>query len=182
MEDSLSSMEGTVHRMTEPDHVARIMGQWQRERPDLDVSPQALIGRLHRLADALNDELDLVYQKFGVGDGEFDVLATLRRSGPPFELTPGALCAGTMVSSGAVTKRVDRLCAAGLVSRRVSDHDARSRVVKLTARGRSLIDRAFTQHIANEHRLVAAFTERERAQLAGLLEKWGRALDAATTG
>ncbi len=168
--------------MTEPDHVARIMGQWHRERPDLDVSPQALIGRLHRLADALNDELDLVYQKFGVGVGEFDVLATLRRAGPPFELTPGALCAGTMVSSGAVTKRVDRLCAAGLVSRRVSDHDARSRVVKLTARGRSLIDRAFTQHIANEHRLVAAFTERERAQLAGLLEKWGRALDAATTG
>lgn len=158
------------------------MAQWQRERPDLDVSPQALIGRLHRLADALNDELDLVYRKFGVGDGEFDVLATLRRSGPPFELTPGELGAGTMVSSGAVTKRVDRLCAAGLVSRRVSDVDGRSRVVKLTARGSSVIDRAFTQHIANEHRLVAAFTERERAQLAGLLEKWGRALDAATTG
>lgn len=162
----------------QPDHVARIMQQWRRERPDLDVSPQAVIGRLHRLADTLNHELDLVYAEFGVGDGEFDVLATLRRSGPPFELTPGVLAESTMVSSGAVSKRVDRLTAAGLVSRRVSDTDARGRVVTLTADGRSLIDRAFTRHIANEHRLVRAFTDAERVQLAGLLEKWVLALDS----
>jgi DNA-binding MarR family transcriptional regulator len=160
-----------------PDHVARIMQQWRRERPDLDVSPQAVIGRLHRLADTLNHELDLVYREFGVGDGEFDVLATLRRAGPPFELTPGELADSTMVSSGAVSKRVDRLTAAGLVSRRVSDTDARGRVVTLTADGRSLIDSAFTRHIANEHRLVGVFTDAERVQLAGLLQKWVLALD-----
>lgn len=163
----------------QPDHVAQIMQQWRRERPDLDVSPQAVIGRLHRLADTLNHELDLVYAEFGVGDGEFDVLATLRRSGSPFELTPGELADSTMVSSGAVSKRVDRLTAAGLVSRRVSDTDARGRVVTLTADGRSLIDRAFTRHIANEHRLVGAFTDAERVQLAGLLEKWVLALDSS---
>lgn len=161
----------------QPDHVERIMQQWHRERPDLDVSPQAVIGRLHRLADTLNEALDLVYRQFGVGDGEFDVLATLRRSGAPFELSPGELGASTMVSSGAVTKRVDRLATAGLVSRRVSDQDARGRVVKLTAKGRSLIDEAFTEHIANEHLLVAQLTATERRQLAMLLEKWGRAMD-----
>jgi len=163
---------------SEPDHVGRIMQQWRTERPDLDLSPQGVIGRLHRLSDALYAELDVVYREFGVGDGEFDVLATLRRSGAPFELTPGELAAATMVSSGAVTKRVDRLVAGGLVSRRVSDSDARGRIVRLTPRGRRLIDRAFEKHIANEHRLVSSLTERERAQLAGLLEKWGRALGA----
>ncbi|MGZ4487768.1 MAG: MarR family winged helix-turn-helix transcriptional regulator, partial [Nocardioides sp.] len=90
------------------DHVGRIMSQWARERPGLDVSPQGIIGRLHRLAAALTDELVAVYGRFGLGEGEFDVLATLRRAGAPYELTPGELAAGTMVSSGAVTKRVDR--------------------------------------------------------------------------
>ena len=91
-----------------PDHVGRIMAQWAAERPDLDVSPQGIIGRLTRMAQRVDEELTVVYRSFGLGDGEFDVLATLRRSGAPFELTPGALVASTMVSSGAVTKRVDR--------------------------------------------------------------------------
>jgi DNA-binding MarR family transcriptional regulator len=154
------------------------MEQWQRERPDLDVAPQGLIGRLHRLSGALYAELEVVYREFGLGDGEFDVLATLRRSGAPFELTPGELADTTMVSSGAVTKRVDRLVADGLVTRRVSDSDARGRIVRLTAKGRRLIDRAFEKHMANEHRLVSPLSERERTQLAALLEKWGRALGA----
>ena len=89
------------------------MAQWHRERPDLDVSPQGVIGRLHRLAARLTEELVAVYAEFGLGEGEFDVLATLRRSGAPYELTPGELAAGTMVTSGAVTKRVDRLVERG---------------------------------------------------------------------
>ena len=162
----------------ELDHVGRIMAQWAVERPDLDVGPQGLIGRLHRLAARLTEELVAVYAEFGLGEGEFDVLATLRRSGAPYELTPGDLAASTMVSSGAITKRVDRCVERGLVTRRVGDRDARERVVALTAEGLDLIDRAFTAHMANEHRLVSSLGEIERARLAHLLQVWSRALDA----
>jgi len=161
----------------EPDHVARIMAQWAVERPDLDVSPQGIIGRLHRLAARLTEELVAVYAEYGLGEGEFDVLATLRRSGAPYELTPSEIGAQSMVTSGAVTKRVDRLEAQGLVTRRVGEFDARGRVVALTDQGKDLIDRAFTAHMANEHRLVASLSQLERSRLAYLLESWGRALE-----
>jgi DNA-binding MarR family transcriptional regulator len=159
------------------DHVGRIMAQWRRERPDLDPTPQGVIGRLHRLAQRLTEELAEVYAEFGLGEGEFDVLATLRRAGEPYELAPGELARSTMVSSGAVTKRVDRCVEQGWVTRRVSDADQRGRVIALTPAGLDLIDRAFTAHMANEHRLVGMLDEMERARLAHLLEKWGRALD-----
>jgi DNA-binding MarR family transcriptional regulator len=162
----------------ELDHVGRVMAQWRTERPDLDVSPQGVIGRLHRVGDRLRAELVAVYAEFGLDEGEFDILATLRRSGAPYELTPGDLAASTMVSSGAVTKRVDRCVEQGYVTRRVSDRDARGRVVALTEAGLDVIDRAFTAHMANEHRLVSSLNEMERARLAHLLEAWGRVLGA----
>ena len=160
------------------DHVGRIMAQWREQRPDLDVTPQGVIGRLHRLAARLTEELSSVFAQFGLSEGEFDVLATLRRTGPPFELTPSELAASTMVSSGAVTKRVDRCVEQGWVTRRVSDADARGRVVALTEKGRDVIDQAFEAHMANEHRLLSSLSELEQARLAHLLEAWGRALDA----
>lgn len=162
----------------EPDHVDRIQEQWARERPDLDTSPQGLIGRTHRLADRLMDELLVVYRRHGLGQGEFDVLATLRRAGDPFELTPSALAQTTMVTSGAVTKRLDRLEAAGLVRRQPNDLDGRGRVVGLTEAGRRLIDQAYTEHMKNEHRLVAGLDADERAQLEHLLRRWAASLDA----
>ncbi len=160
------------------DHVGRIMAQWREQRPDLDASPQGVIGRLHRVAARLTEELVEVYARFGLGEGEFDLLATLRRAGAPYELAPGDLAASTMVSSGAITKRVDRCAEHGWVTRRVGDGDARSRVVALTPAGLDLIDRAFEAHMANEHRLVGTLTELERARLAHLLETWGRSLGA----
>jgi DNA-binding MarR family transcriptional regulator len=159
------------------DHVGRIMAQWHTERPDLDVSPLGIVGRLHRLAARLTEELVAVFAEFGLGEGEFDVLATLRRVGAPYELTPSELAVSTMVSSGAVTKRVDRCVEQGLVTRRVSERDARSRVVALTDRGLDVIDRAFEAHMANEARLVSSLNEMERSRLAHLLEAWGRSLD-----
>src|SRR5690606_32804451 len=114
-----------------PDRVARIMSAWRRERPDLDTNPQGIIGRLHRLGDALTRELVPVYNSHGLGEGDFDVLATLRRTGAPFELQPSELALHTMVTSGAMTKRIDRLEAAGLVTRRPSGTDGRARVVAL---------------------------------------------------
>ncbi|GGI48480.1 DNA-binding MarR family transcriptional regulator [Agromyces flavus] len=172
-----------THDPTQPaDHVARIMSEWRRERPDLDVSPQGVIGRLHRLANALTEELVAVYGRFGLAEGEFDVLATLRRAGAPYERTPGDLAASTMVTSGAMTKRIDRLEQRGLVTRRASDTDGRGRVIALTPEGRRLIDEVMTAHIANEHRLLGAIDDRDRRALENALTRWLAAFEAPATG
>ncbi len=162
-----------------PDRVGRILQQWAQERPDLDVSPMGIIGRLHRLAAVLEEELRPVFAEAGLSDGDFDCLAALRRSGAPYEVTPGELAASTMVSSGAVTKRVDRLVSAGLVTRTVSDSDGRSRLIRLTDEGLRICDHVLERHVANEHRLVAGLSDLERSRLAHLLETWGKSLDAA---
>lgn len=154
------------------DHVARIQQAWARERPDLDVSPQAVIGRLHRLAGHLTEQLRVVYRRYGLGEGEFDVLATLRRAGAPFERAPGELAAFTMVTTGAMTKRIDRLERDGLVTRRPSTTDGRGRVVALTEAGRDLIDQAFSEHMRNERRLLDLLTPDQAAHLESLLATW----------
>ncbi len=154
------------------DHVARIQAEWARERPDLDVGPQGVIGRLHRLANHLTEQLLVVYRRFGLGEGDFDVLATLRRAGPPFERAPGELAQFTMVTTGAMTKRIDRLERDGLVTRRRSGTDGRGRVVALTQAGRELIDKAFTEHMRNERRLLDALSPEDAAALEALLTTW----------
>ena len=164
----------------EPDHVDAILGQWARERPDLDSSPIGLIGRLHRIGDVLNVELRAVFAEAGLGDGDFDVLVTLRRNGAPYELTPSELVASTMVTSSAVTKRIDRLERAGLVTRTVSELDARSRRIRLTDAGFEKVNALMGAHVANEARLVAGLSERDRTQLAAILRRWGHALAAET--
>jgi DNA-binding MarR family transcriptional regulator len=158
------------------DHAQHVVDQWAAVRPELDVTPVLVIGRLHRVARALTTELLTVYNAHGLGEGDFDVLATLRRTGGRHELTPTELMEQTMVTSGAVTKRLDRLEGAGLVERRVSEDDRRSRIVALTEKGRELIDRAAPEHFANEARLLEPLTARERATLAGLLGKLGASL------
>ncbi|RJK95461.1 MarR family winged helix-turn-helix transcriptional regulator [Vallicoccus soli] len=154
------------------DRVDRIQAEWARERPDLDVSPQGVIGRLHRLAAALTDELVPVFRRHGLGEGDFDVLAALRRAGPPYERSAGALAAATMVTSGGTTKRLDRLEAAGLVVRRPSPVDGRGRVVALTPRGVEVVDAAVTEHMANEHRLLEGLSAEDRRLLEDLLRRW----------
>ncbi len=154
------------------DHVAMIQEQWRRERPDLDVSPLGAIARLHRLADDLRGELLATYADFGLGEGEFDVLATLRRQGDPFELAPGEIARRTMVTTGAVSKRIDRLEADALVERRDAADDGRRRVVALTSVGRERIDAAFAAHVDNEHRLLATLDADRRAALEELLRHW----------
>ncbi len=160
------------------DHVGQVRAAWERERPDLDVRPQGVVGRLHRLADFLREELVAVYRRHGLSEGDFDVLATLRRAGAPYERSAGELAAHTMVTSGGLTKRVDALEARGLVVRRVAERDGRGRVVALTPRGREVIDAAFTEHIANEHRLLAALTPAQADQLEALLTTWLAAFES----
>lgn len=154
------------------DRVASIQREWARERPDVDVSPQGIIGRLHRISARLTDELAVVFRDYGISAGEFDVLAALRRAGDPFERTPTELAERTMITSGGLTKRVDRLEDAGLVQRRPSELDGRGRVVALTEQGRALIDDAFTRHMQNEHRLIELLDEADRRTLERVLTRW----------
>ena len=173
METNVPSLEDIVNAMSEeqPDAVDRIAEQWARERPDLDVGPMLVVGRLHRAADLLDQELRTVFARAGLGNGDFDVLASLRRAGAPYKLTPTELAGTTMVTSGAVTKRVDRLVKDGLVERSVSETDGRGRVIALTAKGKRVQEELHPQHLANEERLISALDADEQRQLAGLLSK-----------
>ncbi len=154
------------------DHVDRIQRQWAAERPEIDTSPMGVIGRLHRLAGHLTEQLCVVYRRHGLGEGEFDVLATMRRAGAPYEYAPGALAADTMVTTGAMTKRLDRLERDGLVSRRPSAHDGRGRVVALTDAGQNVIDAAFADHMRNERRLLDDLAPDDAQLLQALLKNW----------
>lgn len=159
-----------------PDHVDHVLEQWSRTRPDLDVSPLAVVARLHRLAARLTREIVAVHARHGLSEGEFDVLATLRRAEQQ-GLAPGELAQHTVVTTGAMSKRLDRLEDAGLVERRRSATDGRGREVALTAAGTRVIDRAFTEHVRNEHRLLAGLDEQDRAHLVALLRQWAASLD-----
>lgn len=161
-----------------PDAVDGIVAQWRRERPDLDPSPIEVVGRMHRLGDRLRARLVARYRDFGLGEGEFDVLATLRRHGEPFALQPNALAMQTMVTTGGMTKRIDRLVAAGLVRRDAGTEDGRTRTVALTAAGRALIDDAYAAHLENERALLAPLGDDDRVALAAILRRWSVALDA----
>jgi DNA-binding MarR family transcriptional regulator len=159
------------------DRVAQIQREWRRERPDLDPSPQGVIGRLHLVALELTERLVDVYGRFGLSEGEFDVLATLRRAGTPYERPAGELADHTLVTTGGLTKRVDRLEARGLVERRTEASDARKRLVRLTPEGRRLIDRAIAAHLDNEHRIVDELGRADAATLERILTRWLRILD-----
>ncbi|PJX21048.1 MarR family transcriptional regulator [Advenella sp. S44] len=138
----------------QPDAVDTILEQWRRERPDLEVSPMGPIGRLKRCAALLQLKLDKIYSEFGLSNWEFDVLATLRRSGDPYCLTPTALFAALMITSGTMTHRIQRLEAAGWVQRIPNRNDARSMLVQLTPAGLELIDRAVKAHVENEREIL----------------------------
>ena len=151
---------------------AKAVEQWRKERPDLDVRPMSVIGALSEASSLISKErLAPVFARFGLQHGEFDVLATLRRSGVPFALTPTALYEATMVTSGAITNRLDRLEQMGFIAREAHPTDRRGVVVRLTDKGRALIDEAVTAHVANEHEILAGLTRKEQDALAALLEK-----------
>lgn len=155
-----------------PDHVDHILAQWRRERPDLDVGPMGLLGRLHRLTTHLGREVEAVLLKHGLSSSAFDVLATLRRAGSPYRLSPGDLLSMTMVSSGTMTNRIDQLEKAGMVERIHNPQDRRSVLISLTELGFCVVEAAVSAHVENQHRLVAGLTEEERTTLDGLLKRF----------
>ena len=138
-----------------PDAVDAILAQWKRERPDLDASPMGPIGRIKRCAVLLERRLDETFADFGLSRWEFDMLATLRRSGAPYCLAPTTLFSTLMVTSGTMTHRMAKLEAQGWIERLPNPADARSSLVQLTPQGLELIDRAVEAHVANEHSILS---------------------------
>ncbi|MDM7991375.1 MarR family transcriptional regulator [Arthrobacter sp. zg-Y877] len=153
------------------DHVGTVLEQWAAERPDLDVSPMAVVGRLSRVARRFDEQLAATFAKHGLDAASFDVLATLRRSGAPYTLSPKDLTASSMVTSSAIAQRLNRLEAQGYVLRAPSSEDRRGKQVTLTDAGRTAVDAALPDHVATEHRLLAILDGSERKVLAALLAK-----------
>jgi len=152
-----------------PDHVDRIVAQWRRERPDVDVAALELFARLFRAAQLADAALAEMLAEHALQTGWFDLLAALRRAGAPYELNPTQLMRATMLSSGGMTKRLDRLVEVGLVERRPDPADRRGTLVGLTRHGKATIDKALDAHVANEQRLLRALTSAERRSLDDLL-------------
>ncbi|MEU9998638.1 MarR family transcriptional regulator [Streptomyces sp. NPDC050848] len=155
------------------DAVDAITDQWAAVRPDLDTLPMAVFGRIYRLAGAMRGRVDKAYAPYGgMSLGEFDVLATLRRSGEPYTLSPRELTATLMITTGGMTGRLDKLEKAGLLSRSPDPNDRRGLRVTLSERGKELVDQAVGAGLAQQREaLETALTPEEAEQLAGLLRK-----------
>ncbi|WP_219416648.1 MarR family winged helix-turn-helix transcriptional regulator [Pseudonocardia nigra] len=168
--------------MAEPDPVDRLIEQWRRERPDLDLAAMATIGRLGRLSALAGPMVEAGLAPHGLNVGEFDVLAALRRSGEPFTLTPTVLARTLMLSPAAMTNRLDRLEAAGLVTRDLDPGNRRSMRVRLTASGRERVDAAVTDHVANEEQLLSTLSHDDRRTLDDLLRRLLAGIEARVPG
>jgi len=153
------------------DRLDRVREQWATERPDVDTSSMGVIGRILRVEHLADSQIRRTLREAGLDRGGFDVLATLRRSGRPYRLSPTRLYGELVLTSGAMTHRVDALARAGLVERIADESDRRGLLVGLTAKGKSVIDRALVAHLHCEQDLLAGLSARERDQLAGLLRK-----------
>src|SRR4051794_19896064 len=151
------------------DDVDRIVAQWARERPDLSTDAMAAFGRIYRLAKVLGDRQEKVYAALGINRGEFDVLATLRRGGEPFQLAPKALSESLMLTTGGMTGRLDRLERAGLVTRSPDPADRRGLVITLTPHGREVIDEAVVAGLDAQREVLERLPETSRRRLSTLL-------------
>ncbi len=154
-----------------PDHVDEVLTQWQRERPDVDVSPMAIVMRVKRLAKLFEQATSENFARHGLEPREFEVLSTLRRAGAPYTLAAGALGRAMMITSGTVTNRIDGLEAGGLVRRVDDPEDRRGVRIELTAAGLRKLDAVLASHLAVERALLAALSDAQHTQLAGLLRR-----------
>jgi len=154
---------------TERDEVDRLVEAWQRERPDLDASPLAVLSRVTRLARHLDRARREAFTTHDLETWEFDVLAALRRAGKPYQLSPGQLLTQTLVASGTMTNRIDRLAARGLVLRRPDPEDRRGVLVTLTDDGRTRVDEALSDLLGQEQEILSGLSPSDRNRLADLL-------------
>jgi DNA-binding MarR family transcriptional regulator len=157
--------------MAAEDDVDRIVAQWAQERPDLQTEAMAVFGRVYRIARLVGDRQEAVYAAFGINRGDFDVLATLRRSGTPFRLAPKDLTSSLMLTSGGMTGRLDRLERRGLVTRAPDPADRRGLTITLTPEGRALVDDAVTAGLDAQREVLERLPPKSRSQLSSLLRE-----------
>ena len=157
--------------MLDMDHVDKIIEQWRQERRHLNTKPMATIGRIMRLSVVFSREMEKTFKVFGLNFSSFDVLATLRRSGSPYALSPGELIESTMVTSGTMTNRIDQLEKNGLVQRLQSKNDKRSILISLTEKGFDTIDAAISKHVETQQKLTTMLSKKEQESLDVLLRK-----------
>jgi DNA-binding MarR family transcriptional regulator len=178
--ERLADEERAPGAVGEPrDEVDGLVAGWRAQRPDLDVAPMEVLSRVSRLARHLDIARRGAFASHGLESWEFDVLSALRRAGPPFQLTPGALLRATLVTSGTMTNRIDRLAAAGLVRREPDPRDRRGVLVTLSGQGKAAVDAALTDLLNREQALLAGLDAGQRATLAGLLRDLLVPFDAA---
>lgn len=151
------------------DRVDLIVEQWARERPDMDLSAMETVGRILRTARHINNRLSIVFAKYRLDFGLFDVLASLRRQGVPYQLPPSELNQWCMLTSGAMTKRLDRLERAGLIKRKDDPADRRGVIIELTAAGLKMTDRVVDAHLKNERQILSSLSKTQQRDLAELL-------------
>lgn len=158
--------------MDSKDHIDTVVAKWRQERPDYDLSPVEIIGRAGRIMEYVDRALESKFEEFGISRAIFDVLAALKRNGPPFRMSQRDLMRSLLRTSGSISLRIDLMEKQGLVTR-IADHDDRRVVfVTLTAKGTSLLEEVIPEHLANEKSLLTALSLAERDQLIALLRKW----------
>ncbi|NMH66502.1 MarR family winged helix-turn-helix transcriptional regulator [Shewanella salipaludis] len=159
------------------DHVKRVEHQWSKEMPEVSLRGMCILARARRITLAARPQIEAIFSKHGLDTGQFDVLATLRRSGAPFSLRPTELFQTLMITSSGLTDRLHRLTKLGYVSRQADPNDKRSSLVQLTYEGRAVIEAAFAEDMALENQIVDALTEKEQKQLVALLAKLARSIE-----
>ncbi len=151
------------------DHVDSILEEWRHQRPDLDPSPMGIFGRITRVFGLAHRRLELLLARYDLTPAAFDVLANLRRAGPPYRRTPSELASSSMLTSGGMTGRLDRLEQQGLIDRVPAPNDRRVMYAQLTAEGLELIDGVVSAHLGQEEEMLAALSGRQRQGLASAL-------------
>ncbi len=159
------------------DEVDRIVDSWMRERPDLDFSPLQVLSRVARLSKHLDRARKTAFTRSDLDSWEFDVLSALRRAGAPYQLSPKALLQQTLVSSGTMTNRIDRLVERGLVERRTDPNDGRGILVHMTPQGLARVDAAITRLVDAEAELLSSLSASDQERLAGLLRRLSLGFD-----
>lgn len=153
------------------DQIDRLRAQWRVERPDLDTSPVEIFGRIYRISRLIAPGIEAALRKHGLDRGEFDVLATLRRQGPPYRLTPTDLYASLLIASGSLTHRLGRLERAELICRVPSERDGRSLSAELTAKGRATVEAAYSEDMAFEAGLLGGLDPQAKREMASMLRQ-----------
>jgi DNA-binding MarR family transcriptional regulator len=164
--------------METQDHIDRVIAQWKGQGMKLDLGPVGIIGRAGRIMEYVDRALESKFEEFGISRGTFDVLAALKRNGPPFRLSQRDLMRSLLRTSGSMSLRIDTLEREGLVTRVQDEDDRRSVFVTLTTKGSNLLQKVIPEHLANESSLIATFTTSEKEQLTTLLRKWLISLEA----